>query len=303
MEDCDATIDEGASADAGAGANEYENGYMASSRLRELDALARTWNGRGPGDTMFSIAPFGAEVWLEVARGNLVFDRSDADHVFLRVAPALTDAVERRASGSAEYEQGFRDAEFDARVARAHARAESRAMHSGPGVLSVLGSEVVLSLALSGRGPMPPGPVATTDLAWVIAEVESGPMRTSRTVHLMETVEGPTVVTGGASDLSAAQILEAERLGLTPAAPMPGEHAEITGLLNPPTASMFTPIRGTTTNIICDGNPWSCGAAIRGMGGVLTGPRSYEFPFVDLSPSGAVVDPAGLLVWDVTAWE
>jgi len=58
------------------------------------------------------------------------------------------------------------------------------------------------------------------------SSVERLPMNFRRTVTVLETAEGPTLVAGGASDLSAAQIAAARRLGLTPTSPMPGFHAE-----------------------------------------------------------------------------
>jgi hypothetical protein len=69
---------------------------------------------------------------------------------------------------------------------------------------------------LLGAGAIAEGPAATLELAQEIANVESYLMRFRRTISLLETAEGPTLVAGGGTDLSAAQIAMARQLGLTP---------------------------------------------------------------------------------------
>src|SRR5690606_7560121 len=69
---------------------------------------------------------------------------------------------------------------------------------------------------------------ATRELADEIANV--GPPRSRQTVSLIETREGPTIISGGATDLTAAQKLLARERGLLVADDLPGFHAEITGV-------------------------------------------------------------------------
>jgi hypothetical protein len=59
------------------------------------------------------------------------------------------------------------------------------------------------------------GPPATLDLAKQIANIERVPMNVRRTITILETQEGPTLVAGGASDLSPAQVAFARDRGLT----------------------------------------------------------------------------------------
>ncbi|XXY20353.1 RHS repeat-associated core domain-containing protein [Sorangium sp. So ce216] len=119
------------------------------------------------------------------------------------------------------------------------------------------------------------GPAATRALAEQIAGVESFPLNVRRTVTVLETSEGPTLVAGGASDLSAVQFAEARRLGLTPTAPMPGFHAEKTAIAGAGDLGL-TPTRGATSNIIC-GGPGGCRPFIESLGGRVTGDFTYEF--------------------------
>ncbi|XXT23290.1 RHS repeat-associated core domain-containing protein [Sorangium sp. So ce429] len=118
------------------------------------------------------------------------------------------------------------------------------------------------------------GPAATRALAQQIANVERAPMNFNQTVTVLETAEGPTLVAGGASDLSAAQIAEAQRLGLLPAPPMPGFHAEKTAFAGAGELGL-TPTRGATSTIICSG-PGGCTDFLRGLGAKV-GKYTYEF--------------------------
>jgi hypothetical protein len=93
----------------------------------------------------------------------------------------------------------------------------------------------------------------------------------AQTIALLETAEGPTLVAGGASDLSASQAALAERLGLTVANAMPGFDAEIT-LINSAGEMSLTPTTGVATNIVCP----SCAAVIEELGGSVNG-RSFGF--------------------------
>jgi hypothetical protein len=117
----------------------------------------------------------------------------------------------------------------------------------GRGLGAAEGSAVAAG-AVRGAG-------ATRELAQHIANVERVPMNFRRTVVLVETAEGPTLVAGGASDLSAAQIAAAQRLGLTPAPPMPGVHAEPTAIFGAGELGL-TPTCGVTTSTICTGPRW-----------------------------------------------
>jgi RHS repeat-associated protein len=117
------------------------------------------------------------------------------------------------------------------------------------------------------------GPAATRELAQQIANVERFPMNFKRTVAVVETAEGPTLVAGGATDLSAAQTALAQKLGLTPVRPMPGVHAEETVIFGAGELGL-TPTRGVTTNTICPGR---CTPFIEGLGGRVTGTRTFEF--------------------------
>ena len=73
---------------------------------------------------------------------------------------------------------------------------------------------VVLTVIMPGESSVAEatGPVATRDLAQQIANVARFPMNFKRTITLLETKEGPTLVAGGASDLSAAQTQLARQL-------------------------------------------------------------------------------------------
>jgi hypothetical protein len=114
---------------------------------------------------------------------------------------------------------------------------------------------------LLGAGATAEGPAATLELAQEIANVESYPMRFRRTIALLETAEGPTLVAGGGTDLSAAQIEMARQLGLTPVTGV-GEHAELTAIAGARSLGL-TPTAGVTTIHICP----SCAVKIYNMGG------------------------------------
>ncbi len=113
------------------------------------------------------------------------------------------------------------------------------------------------------------GPSATFELARQIADVERVPMRFFRTISLLETAEGSTLVAGGSTDLSAAQISLAKELGLVPVA-APGLHAEMTAISGAVQLGL-KPTMGISTNIICP----RCAVTIYRLSGALTGPRSF----------------------------
>jgi hypothetical protein len=124
---------------------------------------------------------------------------------------------------------------------------------------------------LLGAGATAEGPAATLELAQEIANVESYPMYFRRTISLLETAEGPTLVAGGGTDLSAAQIAMARKLGLTPITGV-GEHAEMTAISGARSLGL-TPSAGVTTNIVCA----ECAVEIHKMGGWLTAGRNFVF--------------------------
>jgi hypothetical protein len=118
------------------------------------------------------------------------------------------------------------------------------------------------SLAAGGRS----GPRATLDAAERIAAVGEGPPWT-RTVAVLETAEGRTLVGGGASDLSAAQKRLAQSMGFEPVPDLSGIHAEGT-VLNGAGQMGLTPTTGVVTNNVCSG---ICEPMIREMGGWVQG--------------------------------
>ncbi|MEO7590568.1 MAG: RHS repeat-associated core domain-containing protein, partial [Byssovorax sp.] len=136
---------------------------------------------------------------------------------------------------------------------------------------------VVLTAIMPGEGSVveAAGPAATRELAQQIANVARFPMNFKRTITLLETEEGPTLVAGGATDLSATQIQLARQLGLTPAPPLPGVHAEQTAIAGAGTLGL-TPTRGVTTVKICT-KPPNCAGFIQEMGGRVIGNYNYEF--------------------------
>jgi RHS repeat-associated protein len=116
------------------------------------------------------------------------------------------------------------------------------------------------------------GPKATQELAQEIANAAGGSLRFRRTVALVETTQGPTLVAGGASDLSAAQKALAQQRGLTVVDDLPGADAEITAISGAGRLNL-TPRRGVATNRVCP----TCTEDIEGLGGRVDG-RFFEFP-------------------------
>ncbi|MEP7123456.1 MAG: hypothetical protein ABJE95_21190, partial [Byssovorax sp.] len=114
------------------------------------------------------------------------------------------------------------------------------------------------------------GPAATVELAQQVAKASSAPPWV-RTVALLETEEGPTLVGGGATDLSVPQKILAEQLGLTVVRDMPGLHAETT-VLEGAAELGFTPMNGVATNNVCS----DCSSYIESIGGQVSG-KSFGF--------------------------
>ncbi len=116
------------------------------------------------------------------------------------------------------------------------------------------------------------GPRATLSLANEIAAAGEGPAW-ARTVGVMETREGVTLVGAGARDLTLVQKTLAENLGLRGVPDMPGIHAEGT-LLNGAGEFGLTPRFGVVTNNVCSG---ICLPMIQENGGWVWG-RYFGFP-------------------------
>ncbi len=114
------------------------------------------------------------------------------------------------------------------------------------------------------------GPAASLALAQQIANAGTkAPW--ARTVALLETAEGPTLVGAGATDLNAAQKLLATELGFTVAQDMAGFDAEMT-VLNSAGQLGLTPTTGVATNIVCS----FCASQITEFGGWVNG-RFFGF--------------------------
>jgi hypothetical protein len=141
------------------------------------------------------------------------------------------------------------------------------------GVMAV--GKAVVDRVATRLAPAVKGPPASRELAQSIANVEKFPMNFKRTVAVLETREGPTLVSGGASDLSAAQEEFARKLGLTPVPKMPGYHAEPTSIYGAGDLGV-TPTRGATSNQICM-KPGGCADTIKSFGGRLTSAYTFEF--------------------------
>jgi RHS repeat-associated protein len=109
-------------------------------------------------------------------------------------------------------------------------------------------------------------PAATLAAAERIGALAEGPAYT-RTVGLLETQEGPTLVGAGASDLNAAQKALAEKMGYTVVPDFAGVHAEGT-LLNGAGVLRLTPTQGVVTNKVCYE---ICRPMIEDMGGWVNG--------------------------------
>jgi RHS repeat-associated protein len=151
-----------------------------------------------------------------------------------------------------------------------HAQSEissfrNNAVILGEGELISTGVGAALAARLAVKGPE-----ALLDLARQIAAAGTkAPWE--RTVALLETAEGPTLVGAGKRDLTAAQKALAVKLGLTVAEDMPGIHAEGT-VLSSAGKMRLTPTKGVTTNIICD----LCKELINELGGWVDG-RNFGF--------------------------
>lgn len=98
-----------------------------------------------------------------------------------------------------------------------------------------------------------PGPPASLFMARVIANVETRPMNTKRTVVLIETAQARTFAAGGGSDLSPLQKRVVELWGYKVAPDFPGRHGEPTALAGIGDARL-TPTRGVASNKVC----WHC---------------------------------------------
>jgi hypothetical protein len=122
----------------------------------------------------------------------------------------------------------------------------------------------------AGEAAATKGPAATLEVAQQVAR--SGGGGWWRTVTVVETAEGPTLVGGGASDLTLAQKEVARQLGLTVVEDLPGAHAEVTVLQHAAKAGL-TPTSGVSTNIVCQE---SCAPMIQAIGGWVRG-RLFGF--------------------------
>jgi tRNA(Arg) A34 adenosine deaminase TadA len=96
-------------------------------------------------------------------------------------------------------------------------------------------------------------------------------MNNLRTIALLETVEGPTLIAGGTSELSVAQAALSSELGLTVVASA-GRHAEMAAISGAGGLGL-TPTTGVSTNIICP----QCSVALYQLGARLTGARTFTF--------------------------
>ncbi|MBB3020769.1 RHS repeat-associated protein [Microvirga lupini] len=140
------------------------------------------------------------------------------------------------------------------------------------------GVGVVIAALAAGKVGGPGVALAAEDaelmqLANQVKNAERFPFRYFRTIAVSTTKEGPILVAGGASDLSAAQIAKAESLGLTAVPPAPYTHAEGTLVFGAGELGL-TPVRGVVTSNICVG----CASFIlEEFGGVITGKRTFHF--------------------------
>jgi hypothetical protein len=128
--------------------------------------------------------------------------------------------------------------------------------------------------------PSPRGPIASYFPARRIADVEPPPMNNKRAVAVIETQEGPTLVAGGETDLSALQKQVAELWGLTPVRDFPGRHAEPTAIAGAGDLNL-TPTRGAVSIRACwhcqqvyiEGSDWGRGQVLPGGYTFIFGPR------------------------------
>ena len=88
---------------------------------------------------------------------------------------------------------------------------------------------------------------------------------------MLETVEGPTLVAGGTTELSAAQVALSNELGLTVVGSA-GLHAEMAAISGASQLGL-TPTAGVSTNIVCA----QCAVALYNFGARLTGARTFTF--------------------------
>jgi hypothetical protein len=94
----------------------------------------------------------------------------------------------------------------------------------------------------------------------------------AQTVSLLETQEGPTLVSAGAADLSLAQKLLAENSGLTVVSNALQDHAE-QAAIEGAAALNLTPTIGVATNAVC---ALRCAPLITEIGGWVAG-KNYGF--------------------------
>lgn len=119
------------------------------------------------------------------------------------------------------------------------------------------------------------GPPASRSIARLVADVAAPPMHTKRAVAVLETRQGPTLVSGGVSPLSTEQERFARQLGLwtVPSSPQSGSHAE-ENVLHGAGDLGLVPTRGATSIQICATN---CRPMIIGFGGRVVNQYAFEF--------------------------
>jgi RHS repeat-associated protein len=121
-----------------------------------------------------------------------------------------------------------------------------------------------------GAGPvLTRGPEASLDLA---LKIQGNVPLGAQTVSLLETQEGPTLVSAGAADLSLAQKLLAENSGLTVVSNALQDHAE-QAAIEGAAALNLTPTIGVATNAVC---ALRCAPLITEIGGWVAG-KNYGF--------------------------
>src|ERR1700678_3884097 len=111
------------------------------------------------------------------------------------------------------------------------------------GVTKLVLTGVTAVVAATAGGAPARGPPATLELA---LQVQGNTPVWHQAVTLLETAEGPTLVAGGETDLSAAQKALAGSLGLTPVPDLPGAHAEQTAIQGAAVLGL-TPTKGVVT--------------------------------------------------------
>jgi RHS repeat-associated protein len=113
------------------------------------------------------------------------------------------------------------------------------------------------------------GPAASLNLAM---QIQGNIPLSAQSVTLLETQEGPTLVAAGASDLTLAQKVLAEEMGLTVVSKVIGDHAE-QSVIEAAAALNYTPTIGVVTNDVCSGR---CAPLITEIGGWIAG-KNYGF--------------------------